>query len=263
MPIRTIFSLLSILPVRGLVALDRRTIGRAMAIAPLVGLTLGVITALTVTILRIFITQPGQPVETLLPAAVGIATLAGLTRGLHLDGLADVADGFGAGQDRALAAMRDSRLGAFGVLALVFAVLVQVGALSLTISEHRGTVSIVVAAMTGRLAATLACVHAPAAHPTGLGALVARTVAPWQAACSGAAVVAVAALAGRFDVDGGDAGGALRAVTAVAVGTVAGWLLRRFLVRYLGGITGDVLGALVEVTATVTLVFMTLNIPPA
>ncbi len=261
MPIRTIFSLLSVLPVRGPVAIDRRAMGRAMAIAPLVGLVLGVVTALAVVSMRIVTKTPGQPPETLLPAAVGIATLTLLTRGLHLDGLADVADGFGAGRERALAAMRDSRLGAFGTLALVFAVLIQVSALSLTISEHRGTVSIVVAAMTGRLAATLACVRAPAAHPTGLGALVARSVQPWQAACSVAAVVVVAALAGRFDIDGGDAGRAVRAVTAVAAGTAAGWLLRRFLVRYLGGITGDVLGALIEVTATVTLIFMTLNIP--
>ncbi|WP_242606766.1 adenosylcobinamide-GDP ribazoletransferase, partial [Protofrankia symbiont of Coriaria ruscifolia] len=158
---RTIFSLLSLLPVRGQIVLDRRTMGRAMALAPLVGLVLGSITALVVLSFRIFTKTPGAPPETpaqnLFPAVMGIATLALLTRGLHLDGLADVADGLGAGRERALAAMRDSRLGAFGALALIFVVLVQVGALSLTISEHRGSLSILVASMTGRLAATLAC----------------------------------------------------------------------------------------------------------
>jgi adenosylcobinamide-GDP ribazoletransferase len=260
-PIRTAFSLLSVLPVRGPVALDRRTVGRAMAIAPVVGLVLGMITALLVVSVRIITKVPGQPAQTLFPAVVGIATMTVLTRGLHLDGLADVADGFGAGQARALDAMRDSRLGAFGALALVFTALIQVGALSLTISGHLGSLSIVVAAMTGRLAATLACVRPPAVHPEGLGALAARSVRPWQGACSGIAVAVVAGVAGRVDIDGGDTGRAVHAVIAVAVGTAAGWLLCRLLVRYLGGVTGDVLGALIEVTATVTLVVMALRLP--
>ncbi|WP_250280199.1 adenosylcobinamide-GDP ribazoletransferase [Frankia sp. Cppng1_Ct_nod] len=259
---RTIFALLSVLPVRGPRDLDRRTIGRAMAFAPLVGLVLGVITALVVLGFRLFTKVPDPTPQNLLPAVIGIATLALLTRGLHLDGLADVADGFGAGQDRALTAMRDSRIGAFGALALVFVVLVQVAALSLAISEHRGTVSIVVAAMTGRLAATLACAsRAPAAHPDGLGALVAGSVRPRHAVLSVLGVAVVAAVAGRLDIDGGDTSRAVRAVLAVAAGTAAGWLLRRYLIRYLGGITGDVLGALVEVATSVTLVFMSLNVP--
>ncbi|WP_131770766.1 adenosylcobinamide-GDP ribazoletransferase [Candidatus Protofrankia californiensis] len=263
---RTIFSLLSLLPVRGQVVLDRRTMGRAMALAPLVGLALGSITALVVLSFRIFTktpgAPPGTPAQNLFPAVMGIATLALLTRGLHLDGLADVADGLGAGRERALAAMRDSRLGAFGALALIFVVLIQVGALSLTISEHRGSLSILVASMTGRLAATLACTAGtPPAHPNGLGALVAGSVRPRQAACSVVAVVAVAAVGGLLDVDGGDTGRAVRAVIAVAVGTATGWLLRRYLIGYLGGVTGDVLGSLVEVTAAVTLVFMALDVP--
>ncbi len=259
---RTVFSLLSLLPVRGQVVLDRRTMGRAMALAPLVGLALGSITALVVLSFRIFTKTPGEPAQNLFPAVMGIATLALLTRGLHLDGLADVADGLGAGRERALAAMRDSRLGAFGALALIFVVLIQAGALSLTISEHRGSLSILVASMTGRLAATLACTAGtPAAHPNGLGALVAGSVRPRQAACSVLGVIAVAAVAGLLDVDGGDTGRAVRAVVAVAVGTAAGWLLRRYLVGYLGGVTGDVLGSLVEVTTAVTLVFMALDVP--
>uniref|UniRef100_UPI002024E5BA adenosylcobinamide-GDP ribazoletransferase n=2 Tax=unclassified Frankia TaxID=2632575 RepID=UPI002024E5BA len=208
---RTVFSLLSLLPVRGRVVLDRRTMGRAMTLAPLVGLVLGAIAAAVVVGFRLFTklpaAPPGTPAQPLLPAAIGIATLALLTRGLHLDGLADVADGIGAGRERALAAMRDSRLGAFGALALIFAVLVQVAALSLAINEHRGSLSILVASMTGRLAATLACTAGiPAAHPNGLGALVAGSVRPRQAVCSVLAVVVAAAAAGLLDVDGGGPG---------------------------------------------------------
>ncbi|AEH10521.1 MULTISPECIES: adenosylcobinamide-GDP ribazoletransferase [Protofrankia] len=273
---RTVFSLLSLLPVRGRVALDRPTMGRAMALAPLVGLVLGGIAAVVTAGFQLLTKAPAAtpeaPAGHLLPAAIGIAALALLTRGLHLDGLADVADGIGAGRERALAAMRDSRLGAFGALALIFVVLVQVAALSLAIGEHRGSLSILVAAMTGRLAATLACTGGiPAAHPNGLGALVAGSVRPRQAVCSVLAVLTVAAGAGLLGVDGlldvdvdgggGSPGQAARAVAAVAVGTAAGWLLRRYLVGYLGGITGDVLGALVEITATVTLVFMALGVP--
>jgi adenosylcobinamide-GDP ribazoletransferase len=244
--------------------LDRRTAGAAMALAPLVGLALGVLVALAVVVLRVFTTIHGAPASTLLPAVVGIGLLAVLTRGLHLDGLADVADGLGAGggRDTMLAAMREPALGAFGVVTVVFVLLVQVSALSLAINQHRGTVAILVAAMVGRLAATLACTPGtPAARPDGLGALVAGSVRRWHAAAGFAGVVAVAALAGLFDFDGGDVGRAVRAVAAVVVAVGAARLVRRRLVARLGGITGDVLGMLVEVAATTSLVVMVLTIP--
>jgi adenosylcobinamide-GDP ribazoletransferase len=261
---RAAFALLTALPVRDPGEIDRRTAGRAMALAPFVGLALGVLVALVVVAFRLFTTIRGAPASTLLPAVVGIALLAILTRGLHLDGLADVADGLGAGGGREtmLAAMREPAVGSFGVIAVVLTVAVQVAALSLAIGLNRGTVSILVAAMAGRLAATLACTPGSRpARPDGLGALVAGSVRRFHAAAAFAAAVGVAALAGLFDVDGGDVGRAARAVAAVVVAVGAAHLVRRRLVTRLGGITGDVLGVLVEVAATVSLVVMVLSIP--
>ncbi len=81
--------------------------------------------------------------------------LALLTRGLHLDGLADTADGLGTGRDpaRALAAMKDPHVGAFGVVTLVLALLVQAAALSGQLGyghRHRIVLMLVLAAAIGR-----------------------------------------------------------------------------------------------------------------
>ncbi|MCM3885771.1 adenosylcobinamide-GDP ribazoletransferase [Frankia sp. R82] len=264
--LRTAFTLLTVAPVRGPERLDRRVAGRAMALAPLVGLVLGLLAALVVIGLRVSTGTPGSRTQTLLPAVAGIALLALATRGLHLDGLADLADGLGArhagGRERALAVMREPAVGAFGVVAVVFVVLLQVAALSAAITVHRGTVSMLVAAMTGRLAVTLACASAaPAAHPNGLGALVAGSVRTRDAVVAFLGVCGLAALAGRFDYDGGDLDRAVRGVVAVCIGTAVSIALRHYVVRRLGGLTGDVLGGLVELTTVVTLLFMAMTYP--
>ncbi|CAI7978220.1 Adenosylcobinamide-GDP ribazoletransferase [Frankia sp. Hr75.2] len=261
---RAAFTLLTVLPVRGPERLDRTVAGRAMALAPLVGLVLGFVSALLVVTTRIVTKVPHERPQTMLPAVLGVALLALLTRGLHLDGLADVGDAFGVrgGRERALAVMRESTIGAFGAITVLFVVLVQVSALSVAITAHRGTVSILVAAMAGRLAATLSCVEGiPSARPDGLGALVAGSVRRRDAVLATVGVLVVAGLAGRLDYDGGDTGRAVRAIIAVAVGVAVSTALRRWLVRRFGGITGDTLGATIEITSMVTLLTMASTIP--
>ena len=260
---RTALSLLTVLPVRGPHRLDRTTMGRAMALAPLVGLVLGLLADVVVVAVRVATDPPTGPPQHLLPAVVGIAMLALLTRGLHLDGLADVGDALGArgDRDRALAVMRDSAIGAFGMLVVLFVVLIQIGALTTAIAAHRGTVALVTAAMAGRLAATLACVGVPAARPDGLGAMVAGTVRGRQAAVSTVVVLVLAFTAGLLEYDGGDLGRAVRAVIAACTGVAAGLVLRWYTVRRFGGITGDTLGATIEITTTVTLLMMAMTIP--
>ncbi|EFC80429.1 adenosylcobinamide-GDP ribazoletransferase [Parafrankia sp. EUN1f] len=262
--VRAAVTLLTVLPIRGPERLDRTTARRAMLAAPAVGFALGFVCALVVLGLRVMTKPPGERPQTLLPAVVGLALIALLTRGLHLDGLADVADSFGVrgGRDRMLAVMRESTIGAFGAITVLFVVLIQVSALSVAISAHRGTVSILVAAMTSRLAATWSCVErTPAARPDGLGALVAGTVRRRDAIAATAGVLLVAALAGRFDFHGGDDGRAVRAVVAVMVGLAAALLVRHRLVRRFGGITGDTLGATIEITLMVCLLTMAMTIP--
>ncbi|MBO0833527.1 MAG: adenosylcobinamide-GDP ribazoletransferase [Actinobacteria bacterium] len=217
---------------------DRRTAAAAMYWAPVVGLALGGAAAAALTGCR------AAHLGSLLAAALAIALLAALTRALHLDGLADTADGLGSRRpaDQALAIMARSDIGPFGITTLVLVVLIQVGALAQADRIGRGTLAILVAAVTSRLAITLACRRAvPAARQSGLGVLVAGTVHP----AAGAALTAVA-------LGGAAALGWIYAV-AVAAGLVCSLLLTALATRRLGGITGDVLGAIAELAVAASL----------
>ena len=155
---------------------SRRAAGAAMAWAPVIGLLLGALAAAVLELASRFgHTGP------LLAAALAVATLAAGSRGLHLDGLADLADGLGSRRpaDQALEIMKRSDIGPFGVVTLVFALLIQVAALAQAQSLGRGVAAVVAAAVAGRLSLTWACRRGvPAARGSGLGAMVAGTVNP-------------------------------------------------------------------------------------
>ena len=250
--LRLALTTLTVLRVAGPRQLDRPTAGRAMVLAPLVGLLLA---ALLVPVLLVLGALTAGP--PLLAASAAVALLALLTRGLHLDGLADLADGLGSyrSPEQAREVMKAPDVGALGLAAVVLVLLVQVTALSACVSAGRGGTALALALVTGRLAVTAACRRGvPAASSTGLGALVAGTV-PYGLT----AVVAVAvAAAGAVSLQLED-GAPLPALLAVVAGLVVAGLLRRHAVRRLGGITGDVLGALVEVTTAVVLVVLALE----
>ena len=157
---------------------DRATAAAAMAWAPVVGLLLGVIGAA-------ILLGADHPLGAgpLTGAVLAISSLALLSRGLHLDGLADLADGLGSGQPGpvALEIMRRSDIGPFGTVTLILSLLIQVAALSQAESSGpgRGAAALIAAVVTGRLAVTWACRRGvPSARPDGLGALVAGTVSP-------------------------------------------------------------------------------------
>ncbi len=118
-------------------------------------------------------------------AVTAVATFAVLTRALHLDGLADVADGLGSAKPRtqALEIMKRSDIGPFGVVSLVLVLALQIACAMAAYTQHRGGLAIIVAAVTGRLAVTLACTPSvPSARPDGLGAWVAGSVSTVRAA---------------------------------------------------------------------------------
>jgi adenosylcobinamide-GDP ribazoletransferase len=250
--------------VRGPKDLTRRAAGDAIVLAPLVGLALAAVAGLVVVGLRELQADHAGPQ---LPAGVAIALLALLTRGLHLDGLVDTADGLAsyAPPERARQLMKEPGVGALGVATLVLTLLLQVVALQSCIAAGRGTASLLLAVVLGRVAVVCACTSAtPAAGPDGLGALVAGTVRRWVPTVLIGVVVVVAAGGEALD-QGGSAGDravdAGRAVLAVAVALLVARVLRRHVVRRIGGITGDVLGALIEVTTTVALLTMSLDLP--
>jgi len=224
-----------------------------MAWAPAVGLVLGAAGAAVLAgadgLLR---------AGPLLAAALAVAALALLTRGLHLDGLADLADGLGSGKPAtsALEIMKRSDIGPFGVVTLVLTLLVQVAALAQAQARGgaagHGAVALVAATVAGRLAITWACRRTvPAARPHGLGALVAGTLPTAVPAALTAVVLGLAALCGWLFA--APSGGWLLP-TGIAAGLAASLALTAHAVRRFGGITGDVLGAVSEVATTVCLI---------
>jgi adenosylcobinamide-GDP ribazoletransferase len=260
--LRLAVSLLTILPVRGPSTVDRRRAGWAMTWAPLVGLALGVGAALIVFAWRLLV---GGMSESPIPPLFGLGALAVVTGGLHLDGLADFADGLGARRDRAgtLEVMRDSAVGAFAVIALIFVLALQTWALTLAVIRHHGTVAMIVSVVAGRLAATLACASGmPAARTEGLGSLVAGSVPRGRAVVVVLGCLGIAVLAGRFDYHGGGLGESAHAAVALMVGLLVAEGVRRLAGRKLGGLTGDVLGTLVETATTVSLLVMAMQHPP-
>ncbi|MER5688971.1 adenosylcobinamide-GDP ribazoletransferase [Streptomyces sp. NPDC002205] len=251
--IRFAFGTLTVLPVR-VTRWDREAARAGMLCAPLAGLVVGLLAAVPGGLLLLFGSGP------LLAAVASAAVPAVLTRGLHLDGLADTADGLGSGKpaEDALRIMKQSDIGPFGVITLLFVLLAQIAVLHQLYGQGwaHGAMAAVVAGVTARLALTLASRQGvPPARPEGLGAAVAGTV-PLRAA-AGAAAVVVAACAGAGAVFGGYA--PLHQGLAVVGGLAGAQVLLRHCVRRFGGVTGDVFGAVAEVAATGTLVGLTLG----
>jgi len=235
---------LTVLPT-GALTVDRRTARGAMLVAPLAVLPLAVAAGLA-TWAAAALGWPG-PVVGLL----GLSVLVLGTRALHLDGLADTVDGLGTGWDaeRALDVMRRGDVGPMGVVALVLVLGLQAAALGSVVSGWRSAAVAALLVCCSRAVLAVVCrVGVPAARPSGLGAAVAGTVPSWAALATWLGVALL--LAAVWPVLGHSwAAGLLTAGLAVA----AGALLVAWCVRRLGGVTGDVMGAAVEVTLTVLL----------
>lgn len=243
--IRFAFGTLSVLRVK-VTRWDRAAARNGMLCAPLVGLVVGLAAAVVGVALTFL--GAGAP----LAAVAAVAVPAALTRGLHLDGLADVADGLGSGKpaDDALRIMKQSDIGPFGVVTLVLALFAQVAVLADQFGQSwwRGALAATVSAVTARLALTFASrTGVPPARPEGLGAAVAETVSRRAALIVGVVVVAASA---AFS---------LQAALAVVLGCAAAELLSRRCVARFGGVTGDVFGALAETAATAALVILALG----
>jgi len=219
------------LPVPNRLATTEEELGRAAAFFPLVGIIVGGSTAvvylLALRVVSVWVAVP-----------IALAFAAFLTGGFHEDGLADTFDGLGGGwtRERALEIMRDSRIGTYGALALIFLVLGKYTILTELGSEQVWR-WLIVAHAASRWTVLPLCRWLPYARPEGQGKLVAKQITV-SALIIGSLTFLLTLLLFSWRT-------ALIAVVVTIVVTVFSGLYYK---RRLGGITGDCLGATNQIT---------------
>ena len=224
--IRAAVAFLTIIPVAGKEGEAGSRLGRAYF--PAVGAVVGVGAAVVLVLLSAFTSQ-------LVGAAAAIAVIAALTGGLHLDGLADAADGLFGGRSREqrLEFMRDPRVGSFGVSALVLVLLLDVALLSST-TPVRAAAALVVAGGLSRWAMLWLVAVLPYARVQGLGTAAAGGYRVFDLVLA----TVITALVCLIDWRRAALGALFAAIVALSIAIVA--------LRRLGGATGDIYGATVE-----------------
>lgn len=232
---------LTSLPVRVTGQVSMRDLAQAVYAFPIVGAAVGLSGGL-VFLLASLLGLPTMPAALLAITAMILAT-----GGLHEDGLADTADGLGAGEDRekALAIMRDSRIGSFGALALMLALLARLMALAPIFDPVLALKVLVAAGMVSRAVMGLVMLLQPSAKATGLAAETGRPEAARVAIGGGLALIVAVLLLRQL--------GLVATGVAVAVALLVAWWLG----RRLGGCTGDTLGAVQQVAEITFLLAVT------
>jgi adenosylcobinamide-GDP ribazoletransferase len=236
---------LTILPIPSPKKYEDNDLGRSTAWFPLVGLTIGCLLLLADMVL-----SPLLPRH--LTDALLVALLAGLTGALHLDGLADVCDGLAARgtKERFLAVMKDSRVGAVGVVGLVLLLLLKYAAL-LALPIYLKQAALLLVPALARFTQVVVMTRARAAQAEGLGACFLSGITSAQLSLAAACIIPVTWLLGQF-----------AGVVALCLVIVWGFFTKWYFTRRLGGINGDIVGfsseiaevlALTAITASTTL----------
>ncbi len=244
---RLALSWLTVFPVHGPADIGRTEARKAIAATPLIGLVLGAIAA------ALLWGSTAASLSGLLAGLLTAGALALLTRGMHIDGLADTADGLGCygPPERAREVMQSGSAGPFGVAAVALVLAIQATGFG-ALADAQSWGAIVLAVATGRVVVVVVCRRGiEAATDKGFGVLVAGTqplslVALWCAAALGASMWVVEDRWWQGPV-----------VVAVAFG--AAEIAVRHCSRRFGGMSGDVLGAMLEVTTTIVVVGLLLG----
>jgi adenosylcobinamide-GDP ribazoletransferase len=226
---------LTIVPIPAGQHVEPKTLGGAAPWFPLIGLGVGLVIAATERVTAMLF-------PSLLDALLTVTVWKLITGGLHLDGLSDCLDGL-VGRDAGdrLRIMRDSRIGAFGAIGLILFLLLEVAAVSELPQPIRWR-ALLVAPAVARAMPPLVSWLFPPATPLGQGAMFRSGLRPWG-------VLAAFALATVIALFTLHAAGLLVLGLATGSAIALGW----FHTRRLGGVTGDVLGACIEIAELLTL----------
>lgn len=215
-------------------ALGPRGLAECAAMAPVAGAIIALVPAAVLGV------AAAAGLAPLAAALLALATLVAVTGALHEDALADCADGFGGGRTREhkLEIMRDSRIGAFGTVALVLTLLLRAAALAEIMAKSLELAIFALVAVAGlsRAATLLPLTILPPARGDGLGATSAK---PTARDVSIALLIAVAGSVPTCPAGGGFA----HLVVAVAGAAILALVMCALAWRQIGGQTGDVAGA--------------------
>jgi len=221
---------------------------RSMGWYPLVGLALGA--AAWGVYAGLLALLPG-----LVAATLVVILLEAVTRGLHMDGLMDTADGIlsGAPRERALEIMKDSNVGAMGVVAAVLILVLKVAALG-ALTRADAAAPLLAGWCAARALPALDVYAWPYARAAGTGEAFTRERTPGTVGLAGALLLAglVAAMFVALAVDGVGAWYASFVIAAAAMG--AALLVQAAVAKRLGGLTGDVYGMGIELAEAAALV---------
>lgn len=225
---------------------------RALVWFPIVGALIGAVGGACYWICSIAGLSPA------LAAVVTVAGLTALTGALHEDGLADVADGFGGGKDRAakLSIMKDSRIGTYGGMALILSVLARVAVLATLADPRTVALALIGAHAFSRGLLPAVRLWLPDARSTGtvvdqgrpdraralVGALIGFTLA--------------SSTLGKLDLESG-----MVSLTIIALSVGAVWAVAQLARRQIGGVTGDVLGTAQQAAELVFLLAIAAVVP--
>jgi adenosylcobinamide-GDP ribazoletransferase len=218
-------------PVGDWVKLEARDVARGSTFFPLVGAVVGAASGLVAV-------GTARVLPAFLAATLAVACEAALTGAIHLDALADLADSLGArSRERALEILREPAIGAFGAVALVVDLILKTGAFAALLAQDGLLVVVVASFAVGRAAPLVIGWALPYARPgEGSGRALTDEPRAWERvsglALAGVLVFVLSGIRGLALGGGAAVGTALIALVA--------W-------RRLGGATGDVLGAGIEV----------------
>jgi adenosylcobinamide-GDP ribazoletransferase len=238
---RAALSLLTIIPVRfGPEEPTEADLASARYAFPVIGAAIGLALALLSAALS------AARTEAILASFLLVAAWAAISGGLHLDGLADSSDGlFLSGDaDRRLGAMRDPHVGSFAILAMILVILGKWAALTTLIGRRRA-LALLGAAAVSRTLTLVAAGLAPYARRQGTGRTIVEATTVVDALWAVVAALAIGALLG------GEIG-----LVASAAALLVAWGLSHLATQKLGGVTGDILGAVVELGELVYLVVL-------
>jgi adenosylcobinamide-GDP ribazoletransferase len=239
--LRLAVSFLTIIPVIDQRRASEDTVAASFAWFPIVGFAIGVALAAEDWLLSHVFAQ-------VIRSVLIVISLTVITGAVHLDGLADTADALGAGRnrERALDILRDSRVGTFGASAIFFDLTLKILALS-TLAGDRRYAALIVAPMLARFAMMAVGHDLPYLRESGAGStLLDRKDRGWRSGVTVFFVLMATTLVSPRPM------GQVALGVALAIASAGNFFYR----RWLGGVTGDLIGACGELVEIAVLVAM-------